>query len=66
MDATELLSFLAHTLKEAYSQTFDCRAAFCNPRNVGAFGETITDRFTQPVTIDGEKFFITVEKDINQ
>lgn len=45
---------------------FDCRPAFSNPRQIGPFGKELTDRLTQAVTLDGEKFYVTVEKDPNQ
>jgi hypothetical protein len=67
MDAQTLLTSLTSWLDERWGpQDFDSQPPFAAPQGVGPFGKTLTDRWTQPVMVDGERFFLTVEKDPNQ
>lgn len=67
MDATQYLKFLVSS-----TETFpgfrdvDYQPPRYTPRGVGPFGKTKTDTHTQAVMVDGVRFFVTVEKDINQ
>lgn len=72
MDTKELLYFMTRAAEDHYLQRFgwdgaDCsKEAFYTPRSVGAFGRTLTDCYTQTVMFNNVRYFVTVERDINQ
>jgi len=67
MDARTLLDNITALLETSLEPLgFDCQPAVSRPRAIGAFGKTGTDRWVQPVMIDGARFYLSVEKDPNQ
>jgi hypothetical protein len=66
MTTTELLILVHHFLDDHYGKNFDSQPIYHDPRWVGAFGASVPDRHTVPVMIKGERFFLSVERDINQ
>lgn len=67
MIATDVLDLLSHFLDDYYGRMLDnSHSPQFTPNRVGAFGSHLTDCYTLPVKINGEKFYISVEKDPNQ
>jgi hypothetical protein len=67
MDAKQYLTMLTRSTEEFLGfRNVNWQPARYDPQHVGAFGATKTDRYSQVITIAGEKFTVTVEKDPNQ
>lgn len=66
MDAHDLLILISHFLYDHYGSKADIGHSYDTPRQVGAFGNDLTDCRTFRATLNGERFFISIEKDPNQ
>jgi hypothetical protein len=65
MNAQQLLQDLNGCMEYFYEEVA-LQDPLPTPRQIGAFGKTLTDCLTQAVIVNGERFLICVEKDPSQ